>query len=141
MSPDFLEALVALREEVAHAHGRRLVLSFVIDCHLTGCCLQHTRRLAAIEGQYYGGSAADGNDGAASAADEESQSLSLPLRAHGGGSSAAPEANDAGDRRSGGRPVSTSAAGRKADGLVRIAFNTHPFLIHVTMLLSVPYLC
>jgi len=130
MSPDFLEALVALREEVARAYYGRLVLMWVITCRVTHSCLQHTRRLAAIEGQYYGGSAAVGNDDAG-AADEESHSLTLPSRAHGGGTAA--EANDSGDRRSGARPLSTSAAGRKADGLVRVASITHECRSNVTL--------
>jgi hypothetical protein len=115
MSPDFLEALVALREEVARDMTVR-----DIACCLTCSFLQHTRRLAAIEGQYYGGSTFGGNENSAGAADEESQPMAAVSRAHSGGS-----ANEA----SSGRPVSTSAAGRKADGLVRVCELQCPFVL------------
>ena len=113
MSPDFLEALVALREEV-QLNSLQSILTRCVLLPRSPLCSQHTRRLASIEGQYYGGSDANGPDDAAGAADEESQQLAHPPRAH-----TASAAN-----ASSGRPTSTSAAGRKADGLVRAFFRT-----------------
>ena len=112
MSPDFLQPLVALREEVLWALFYAQYSIVVARLGASLVALQHTRRLAAIEGQYYGSSSTGFNDDAAGAADDESQPLAVAPRAHTGG--AAVEASS-------GRPASTSVAGRKADGLVRCA--------------------
>jgi hypothetical protein len=107
--------------------AKRCAFSYAMFHRLTTRSLrsQHTRRLAAIEMQYY--------DDVAGAADEESQPAAPASRAHTGGTAA---------EASSGRPVSASAAGRKADGLVRwILPRTRVWLAHPPLVPSPTVSC